>query len=58
MPRIKARDLHEKAMREDAEYRREYEALEKHEISPGAAILEAGQPDKRIEPGTGNTGHK
>lgn len=27
MPRIKARDLHDKAMREEAEYRREYEAL-------------------------------
>jgi len=42
MPRIKARDLHEKAMREDAEYRREYEALE-DEFSLIAAMLDARQ---------------
>ncbi len=42
MPRIKARDLHEKAMREDAEYRREYEALEE-EFSFIAAMLDARQ---------------
>jgi len=28
MSRIKARDIHEKAMEEDQEYRREYETLE------------------------------
>ena len=42
MPRIKARDLHDKAMREDAEYRREYEALEE-EFSLIAAMLDARQ---------------
>lgn len=40
MPRIKARDLHEKAMQEDAEYRREYETLEE-EFSLISAILDA-----------------
>ncbi len=41
-PRIKARNLHEKAMPEDAEYRREYEALEE-EFSLIAAMLDARQ---------------
>ena len=49
MPRIKARDLHDKAMLEDADYRREYEALEERELSPGAAVLEAGESDERVE---------
>ncbi len=40
MPRIKARDLHEKAIREDAEYRREYEALEE-EFSLIETMLDA-----------------
>ena len=40
MPRIKARDLHAKAMREDPEYRREYEALEE-EFALIAAMLDA-----------------
>jgi len=42
MPRIKARDLHEKSRREDAEYRREYDALEE-EFSLIAAMLDARQ---------------
>lgn len=42
MPKIKARNLHDKAMRDDAEYRREYEALEK-EFSLIAAMLDARQ---------------
>ena len=42
MPRIKARDLHEKALREDVEYRREYEALEE-EFSQITAVLDARQ---------------
>lgn len=42
MPRIKARDLHEKAMRENADYRREYDALEE-EFSLIAAMLDARQ---------------
>lgn len=42
MPRIKARELHEAAMRDDAEYRREYEALEE-ETALIAAMLDARQ---------------
>ena len=42
MVRIKARDLHEKAMREDAAYRREYEALEEETTLIGA-MLDARQ---------------
>lgn len=42
MPRIKARDLHHKAMLEDAAYRREYEALDE-EFSLIAAMLDARQ---------------
>lgn len=42
MPRMKARDLHDKAMREDPEYRREYEALEE-EFALIAAMLDARQ---------------
>ena len=40
MARIKARDLHEKAMREDGEYRREYAALEE-EFTLIEALLDA-----------------
>jgi len=42
MPRMKARDLHAKAMREDPEYRREYEALAE-EFALIAAMLDARQ---------------
>jgi DNA-binding XRE family transcriptional regulator len=40
MPRINARDVHERMMRDDAEYRREYEALEE-EFSLMGAMLDA-----------------
>ena len=40
MARIKARDLHERMMRDDPEYRREYEALEE-EFVLIAAMLDA-----------------
>lgn len=46
MPRIKARDLHEKAIREDAEYRREYEALEE-DFSLIEAMLDVLKIDPR-----------
>lgn len=42
MPRINARDLHERRMREDSEYRREYDALEE-EFALIAAMLDARQ---------------
>lgn len=40
MARVNTQDLHEKAMSEDAEYRREYEALEE-EFAMIAAMLDA-----------------
>jgi len=42
MTRIKAKDLHEQAMRDDPEYRREYEALEE-EYNLIEAMLDARQ---------------
>lgn len=42
MARVNARDLHERRMREDPEYRREYDALEE-EFSLIAAMLDARQ---------------
>ena len=53
MPRIKARDLHDKAMREEPDYRREYDALEENELSPDAAAPETGESDGPVETDNG-----
>lgn len=42
MPRIKARDIHEEAMRNDSEYRTEYEALENECDAEHKTMVEAG----------------